>query len=101
MTKVFLVLAIAAGVAFSASPAFLQETEKPSQYEHGMMGGGMMQQAGMTFPMMGMGRMGSMGEMGGDPSMMGQMMQMRGEVMMKMGEVFIKYGKQMQQSETK
>jgi hypothetical protein len=100
MKKIFLVLAIVAGVAFSASPAFLQETEKPhAKQEHGM-GGGMMQ-GGMMCPMMGSGAMGMMGGgmggmmggMGGDPAMMAQMMQMRGEMMMKMGEVMMKHGK--------
>jgi hypothetical protein len=109
MKKSFLVLAIVAGVAFSASTAFLQESEKPrAQQEHGM-GAGMMQQGGMMCPMMGSGNMammgggmgGMMGGMGADPAMMGQMMQMRGEMMMKMGEVMMKYGKQIHKGETK
>jgi hypothetical protein len=117
MKKLFIVIAIASGVALSASPAFLQETGKPqAQHEHGASGGGMMQ-GGMMCPMMGMGGMGMMGGgsggmmggMGGmmsgtggaDPKMMAQMMQMRGEMMMKMGEVMMKHGKMMQGGQTK
>ena len=111
MKKVFIAIAVAVGLAISASPAFLQETKKPqSQQEHGMMGGGMMHQGGMMCPMMGAGGMGMMGgEMGGmmggmgggDPQRIGQLMQLRGEMMMKMGEVMLKYGKQMQDKERK
>jgi len=110
MKKTFVVLAVATGLAFSASPAFVQETEKPhSKQEHGMMGGAMMQQGGMMCPMTGMGGMGMGGEMGGmmggmgggDPQRIGQMMQMRGEMMIKMGEVMLKYGKQMQDKDRK
>jgi hypothetical protein len=109
MKRIIIVIAVAAGLAFSASPAFLQ-TEKPAaQHEHGMRGGGMMQ-GGMMCPMMGMGGMGMMGGGmagmmggmgGGDPKMMAQMMQMHGEMMMKMGEVMMKHGKQMHQEQTK
>ena len=109
MKNIFIAITVAAGVAFSAGPAFLQ-TEKPdAQHEHGMRGGGTMQ-GGMMCPMMGMGGMGMMGGGmagmmggmgGGDPKMMGQMMQMRGEMMMKMGEVMMKHGKQMHQQQTK
>lgn len=110
MKKYCLVLTIAAAVPLTASPAFLQETEKPhTKQERGMMGGGMMQ-GGMMCPMMGSGGMGMMGGMvggmmgdmgGGDPAVMGRMMQMRGEMMMKMGEVMMKYGKQMHKGEAK
>jgi hypothetical protein len=114
MKRIFTVIAVAAGLAFSASPAFLQTEKPPAQHEHGTSGGGMMQ-GGMMCPMMSMGGMGMMGGgsgmmgaiggmmggMGGDPNMMGRMMQMRGEMMMKMGEVMMKYGKQMHQEQTK
>jgi hypothetical protein len=64
MKKFLIVITAAAGFGLSASPAFLQETGKPhAQHEHGMMGGGMMQQGGMMCPMMGMGGMAGM--MGG------------------------------------
>jgi hypothetical protein len=101
MKKIFIVLAVVTGLAFSAGPAFLQETKTPeSRQEHGTMGGGMMQHGGMG--MMGGGMGGMMGGMGGgDPQKMGQMMQLRGEMMMKMGEVMLKYGKQMQDKERK
>ena len=104
----FLVLATAAALAFSATPAFLQESGKPdAQHEHGATGGGMMQQqGGMMCPMMGSGDVGMMrnmmGRMGsGDPKMMAQMMLMRGEMMMKMGDVMMKHAKMMQQEQTK
>ena len=114
MKKIFVVIAVAAGLAFSARPAFLQTERPDAQHEHGTRGGGMMQ-GGMMCPMMGMGGMGMMGESGGmmggmggmmggrggDPKMMAQMMQMRGEMMMKMGEVMMKHGKMMQQGQTK
>ena len=110
MKKILIVLAIASGVALTASPAFLQ-TEKPQdQHEHGSKGGSMMH-GGMMCPMMGSGNMGMLGGgsggmmggmgamMGGgttaDPKVMGRMMQMRGEMMVKMGEVMMKHGKQM------
>ena len=109
MKRILIALAVTSAVAFTASPAFLQETSQP-QHEHGMMSGGTMQ-GGMMCPMMSSGNMGMMGGgsggmmggvsgmmggMGSDPKMMGRMMQMRGEMMMKMGEVMMKYGKQMQ-----
>lgn len=105
MKNCFLVLATAAALAVSATPAFPQETGKAhAQHEHGTTGGSMMQQGGMMCPMMGTGNMGMMDGMGGmmgsmvsDPNMMGRMMQMRGEMMMQMGEVMIKHGKMMQQ----
>ena len=58
-----------------------------------MMGGGMMPMVGMMCPMMGMPMTGGMG---GDPNMMGRMMEMQGEMMMKMGEGMMKQGKMMQ-----
>ena len=110
MKQFLLVLIVFGALAFSAAPAFLQETGNPhAQHEHGTAGGGTTQQGGMMCPMMGSGSMGMMGGMGGmmgrmggtDPKMMGRMMQMRGEMMMKMGEVMMKHGKMMQQEHAK
>ena len=58
-----------------------------------MMGGrGMMGGMGM----MGGGPMGAM--MGGDPRMMGHMMEMRGEIMKAVGDIMIKHAQKMQQA---
>ena len=107
MRNWFLVLATAAALAFSATPAFLQESGKPhAQHEHGATAGGMMQQGGMMCPMMGSEGMGMMGNMtggmsSGNPKTMAQMMLMRGEMMMKMGEVMMKHAKMLQQEQTR
>lgn len=60
--------------------------------------GGMSKEQMPTAPTTGMPMMGMpmMGGMGGDPNMMGQMIEMQGEMMMKMGEVMMKHGKMMQ-----
>ena len=79
MKKFLLIFAIVGAVALPARVALSQQRETPPAKEgQGMMGG-----------------------MGGDPKMMGRMMQMRGEMMTKMGEVMMKYGKQMQKEEMK
>ena len=102
MKQFLLVLTVFGALAFSAAPAFLQETGNPhAQHEHGTAGGGTTQQGGMMCPMMGSGSMGMMGGMGSDPKTMGRMIQMRGEMMMKMGEVMMKHGKMMQQEHAK
>ena len=105
MKKVFVLFAIAVAMALPASAVLSQQKETPSAREgHGAMSEGM-QGGGMMCPMMGMGGMGMMGEMtggmGGDPKMMGRIMEMRGEMMMKMGEVMMKHGKQMQKGQAK
>jgi hypothetical protein len=105
MKKLFLVFAIAAAVALTASPTFSQQKEKPPAKEGQGMMGESMQGGAMMCPMMGMGSMGMMGGMmggmGGDPKMAGRTLEMRGEMMMKMGEVMMKHGKLMQKGDTK
>ena len=101
MKKLFLVFAIAAALALPANAIFSQQTETPATGERQGMGAGM-QGGSMMCPMMGTGEgMGMMGGMGGDPKMMGRMMEMRGEMMVRMGEGMMKHGKQMQKSEAK
>lgn len=105
MKKAFVLFAIAAAMALPVRAVLSQQKESPAREGQGAMSEGMQERGMMMCPMMGMGGMGMMGGMGGgmggDPKMMGRMVEMHGEMMMKMGEVMMKHGKQMQKGQAK
>ena len=116
-----LMLVITVLVLSTAAIAYGQQPTAPADSHHpgapmqpGHPGGGMpmmdmcrsmmaSHMAGGGEDMMGgrgmMGGMGMMGPMmGGDPQMMGRMMEMRGEMMKAMGDIMLKHAKKMQQA---